>query len=445
VEVKELGQTTVASELIPGVPDSIEYDAEAVHASSITLLDTYEAIKVIGTPGWSGDSAEAFWERFAPEAEHWHEARLATLHVKRALHAYADGLRTAQLNAEEAISQWALADVVEAEAAAAYEAAQPQDPNVTVSATPPPPQPSTVSEPYRTAARTILSDARERLAELAQTTTETIAAESGTGDDAQSWLVSAAVAASQHITEHGTVSVTRTEGQFLEGDVSVTEFGEQQPATDSEDNAPSVQATLAEWDVSVEANLFETAADGSVQLGDVTLAGSVDATVGAEAGAGITLSSEGLDASAHASVGVRVDAEGSITVGSVEATASVEAGVGAEAEATLSVGADGLEIQGGAFAGADVAGVADVEVAGVTVGANGELRAGIGAEAGVEMSFEDGRFVIGGEVAAVLGVGGDVGWEVTVDVDDFNDAVLEYYYDGGIIGRVEDVFDGLLR
>ncbi|MGH3757635.1 putative T7SS-secreted protein [Actinophytocola sp.] len=443
MEVKELGATTVASELIPGIPDAIAFDAEATHDTSITLLDTYEAIKAVDTPGWSGDGAEAFWERFTPEAERWHEARLATLHVKRTLHDYADAVRTAQRHAEEAIAQWALADVKEAEAAAASESAQ-QDPNVTVSGTPPPPDPATVSAPYRDEAQAILRDAREQLARVSQETADTIAAESGTGDDAPAWLVQAAVAASQHLTEHGEASVSRTEGQFLDGSVSETEFGEQQP-TANPDDAPSIRATLAEWDVSVEANLFETSADGTIELGDVRLEGSVGVTVGADAGAGITLSSDGLAANAHAGVGVRVDAEGSITIGGVEASASAEAAVGAEAEASLTLGPDGLAIEGGAFAGASVGGVAEVEVDGITVGANGELRAGIGAEGSVELSFDDGRFVIGGEVAAVLGVGGEWGWEVTVDVDELNESIVEYVNDGGIIGRFEDILNGPLR
>jgi hypothetical protein len=284
VEVKELGSTTVASELIPGMPDAIAVDAEAVHDSSITLFDTYQAIKVIDTPSWSGSGAEAFWEVFTPEAERWHEARIATLQVKRALHDYADAVRTAQRHAEEAIAQWALADVTEAEAAAVSEAAQPSDPNVTVTATPPPPDPASVAAPYREEARAILQQAREQLAQVAQTTAEAIAAESGTGDDAPAWLTTAAVAASQYLAEHGEASVSRTEGRFLDGSVAEGEFGEQQPA--DPENAPSVRATLAEWDVSVEANLFESSADGSVQLGDVTLEGSVDASVGSEAGAG---------------------------------------------------------------------------------------------------------------------------------------------------------------
>lgn len=443
MEVKELGSTTVASELIPGVPDAIAVDAEATHDTSITLLDTYEAIKVIDTPSWSGGGAEAFWEVFTPEAERWHEARLATLHVKRALHDYADAVRTAQRHAEEAIAQWALADVTEAEAAAVSEAAQPSDPNVTVTATPPPPDPASVAAPYREEAQAILQHAREQLAQAAQTTAETIAAESGTGDDAPAWLVTAAVAASQHLAEHGEASVSRTEGQFLDGSVAEGEFGEQQPV--NPDDAPSVTATLAEWDVSVEANLFETSADGSVQLGDVTLEGSVEASVGAEAGAGLTVSSDGVEANAHAGVEVRVDAEGSVTVGGVEASASASASAGAEAEASLSLGPDGLQVEGGAFAGAALEGAAQVEAAGVTVGANGELRAGVGAEGSVELSFDDGRFVVGGEVAAVLGVGGEWGWEITVDVDELNESILEYVNDGGIVGRIEEILDGPFR
>lgn len=443
MEVKELGATNVASELIPGKPDAIAFDAEATHDTSITLLDTYEAIKVVDTPGWSGEGAEAFWERFTPEAQRWHEARLATLHVKRALHDYADAVRTAQRQAEEAIAQWALADFKEMEAAAVSEASQP-DPNVTVTATPPPPDPATVSAPYRERAQTILSDAREQLATVAQATADAIAAESGTDEDAPAWLVTAAVAASEHLAEHGAVSVTRTEGQFLEGSVAATELGEQQ-STAEENNAPSVRATLAEWDVSVEANLFETSAEGSIELGDVTIDGSVDVTVGAEAGAGITLSTDGLDASAHAGVGVRVDAEGSVTIGAVEASASVEAAVEAEAEATLAVGPDGMRIEGEVFAGASAGGTAEVEVAGVTVGANGELRAGIGAEGSVEFSFDDGRFVIGGEVAAVLGLGGEWGWEVTIDVDEFNESFYEFARGGGIIGIFQEIADGPLR
>lgn len=444
MEVKELGSTTVPSELIPGVPDAIAVDAEAVHDTSITLLDTYQAIKVIDTPTWSGSAAQEFWDVFTPEAERWHEARIATLHVQRALHDYADAVRTAQRQAEEAIAQWALADVKEAEAAAVWEAAQPDDPNVTVSATPPPPDPASVAAPYREQARATLQQAREQLAQMADSTTEAIAAESGSGEDAPSWLVKAAVAASQHLAEHGEVSVARTEGQYLSGSVAEGEFGEQQPST-AEDDAPSITATLAEWDVGVEANLFETSADGSVQIGDVTLEGSVEASVGAEAGAGLTLSSDGVEANAHAGVEVRVDAEGSVTVGGVEASASASASAGAEAEASLSLGPDGLEVEGGAFAGAAVEGAAQVEAAGVTVGTNGELRAGVGAEGSVEFSFDDGRFVVGGEVAAVLGVGGEWGWEITVDVDDLNDAIVGYVNDGGIVGQLQEIFDGPFR
>ncbi|WP_372350702.1 hypothetical protein [Streptomyces sp. KL116D] len=53
----------------------------------------------------------------------------------------------------------------------------------------------------------------------------------------------------------------------------------------------------------------------------------------------------------------------------------------------------------------------------------GEAWAGVGAEANVDLGMKDGKFTIGGELGAGLGVGGKVGVNITVDPGKLTDAI----------------------
>ena len=92
----------------------------------------------------------------------------------------------------------------------------------------------------------------------------------------------------------------------------------------------------------------------------------------------------------------------------------------------MSAGKDGLHAGAEAFAGAKATGSGSGDVAGIGAGVTGEAWAGVGAEANVDLGMKDGKFTIGGELGAGLGVGGKVGVNITVDpgkmVDTIGDA-----------------------
>lgn len=157
-------------------------------------------------------------------------------------------------------------------------------------------------------------------------------------------------------------------------------------------------------------------ADGQVKAGALSASGSAsaDAGVGADANAHIGKDGVNLGADVHAGVEAKAEGEADLGPGSIGGSAEGEAG--AEAHANMSIDDHGAHAEAGAMAGARVAGDLHGDVGGVGAGVHGEAWAGVGAEAKLDFGPDkNGEWHIGGSAGAGLGVGGKVGFEVTVD------------------------------
>lgn len=148
----------------------------------------------------------------------------------------------------------------------------------------------------------------------------------------------------------------------------------------------------------------------------------------------------GLEGKASAGVKdgtLRLDASatGTIVGGSASASAGgeyghvgadVEAFVGGYAEAAVVIGAEGINGRAGAFAGAKVEGSVEAEVAGVGAKATAEGWAGWGVEANFGVTQgDDGTWSVGAKAGAAFGLGGSVGFEVTIDPGAVGDALSD--------------------
>lgn len=184
-------------------------------------------------------------------------------------------------------------------------------------------------------------------------------------------------------------------------------------------------------DVGIEAKLA-----GQVKGQHGTASGSVRAysELGAKASTGFDITNTGFDASVGANahvVAAGVEAHGQIvsngiTVGGErvdvnadvfgKATVEANAGVSAKIGVDLKEGTAVLEGRLGAFAGAKAYGRARFGVGDILkVGVYGEGWAGIGAEAAGHIKLEDGKFSLGANAGAGLGLGGKVGFQVQFD------------------------------
>ncbi|MEU6646892.1 putative T7SS-secreted protein [Saccharomonospora sp. NPDC046836] len=189
-----------------------------------------------------------------------------------------------------------------------------------------------------------------------------------------------------------------------------------------------------------EAYLARGSAEGELDFGGgVTAEGRAEGMVGASAGAEGSVDAFGAQGSAEAFVGARAEAGGEMNFGDHgSVSASGEAMAGAEASGQASIGLTGVEAGGEAFAGARASGEVGAEVAGVGAGVNGEAWAGVGIQGSAQFGMgDDGKFHIGASGGAALGVGGKVGFDVTIDPGGVVDAV------GDAAGAVGDVASGV--
>jgi uncharacterized protein YukE len=106
--VSQLGQTTNPADLIPGNPASITAVAGKLLSYANLLTEAGNGLAVIDTSsGWQGAAADAFRAKFKGQPSAWQEAGSCFLSAAKALDAYAPVLSRAQLDAAEAINQWA--------------------------------------------------------------------------------------------------------------------------------------------------------------------------------------------------------------------------------------------------------------------------------------------------------------------------------------------------
>ncbi|MET7929922.1 hypothetical protein ABZT43_39505 [Streptomyces sp. NPDC005349] len=186
-----------------------------------------------------------------------------------------------------------------------------------------------------------------------------------------------------------------------------------------------VSIKIAEW--SGKASAWSDGIDGDGKLGDAKYkyAAGVQA-LGVDGSAGLSVTDgrfkAGVSGSAYLA---QASASGSLEYGLAAVQGEAKAFVGADASVEASVGKDGVHGGAEAFAGAKATGSASADVAGVGAGVNGEAWAGVGAEAHADLGMKDGKFTIGGDAGVGLGLGGKVGFNVTVDTGKLTGALSD--------------------
>ncbi|MEV4971317.1 hypothetical protein [Streptomyces scopuliridis] len=227
---------------------------------------------------------------------------------------------------------------------------------------------------------------------------------------------------------------TKDGGWVVEGEADATG-----PETGASATGPDVSSgKLAEAEA--HADLGRATAEGSLTNGPLKLAGEAEAYVGAKASAGGGVTNEGIRGEAGAFAGAEASAKGTADAGPVGVYGRAEAKAGAEAGVSAGAGLEGLQAGAEAFAGAKAGAAGGADIGGIGAGGTVEGWAGVGAEA--EATFgkgEDGRWHIGARAGAALGLGGEVGFEVTVDpgkiVDTASDAANAVGDAAGALGN----------
>jgi hypothetical protein len=122
---------------------------------------------------------------------------------------------------------------------------------------------------------------------------------------------------------------------------------------------------------------------------------------------------------ASANVGYGVDA---FSIGGekvrFQANGSADAFVGAQGDASASITLNkepSIRVGAGGFAGASASIAGQATLGGVGVKGGAQAWAGVGAKANLEVGFKDGKFVLGGEIGAALGVGFGAKFGIAVD------------------------------
>lgn len=210
----------------------------------------------------------------------------------------------------------------------------------------------------------------------------------------------------------------------------------------TERGKPGLDVKLHEGEASAE--LAGGEVEGTHKAGDVDLSGKAEYHVGeAKADYHAGLTEDGLAVGGSAGlVAVGAKASGKATLGVAEVGGSAEASVEASVSGDASIGKDGLHAGVEAFAGARARADLSASVAGVGGTAGVEGWAGVGAEADVTVGKgPDGKFHIGGELGAGLGLGGKVDFDVTVDPGAVVDAVGDA--GGAVLDAGSDAVDAV--
>lgn len=220
------------------------------------------------------------------------------------------------------------------------------------------------------------------------------------------------------------------EDKFKPDNWKKKEWGDQGDEKDPFDPQFEAKATLVEGEKAWGEH-HKAEASGETMVGDTKLSGGIKGEVGDLIGEGeVFVSNKGIGAEGSLFSGVRASANGEIALAdgtSIKADGS--AMVGAEAEGKATIGLDGAEAKAGAFVGAKAEGSVGVEYGGIGAGVTGEAWAGAGVEADAKAKWDDGKVTFGASVGAGLGVGGKVGFEITVDVNKTVDHIK-----GGVSG-----------
>ncbi|MGW3205802.1 hypothetical protein [Streptomyces sp. NPDC001135] len=162
--------------------------------------------------------------------------------------------------------------------------------------------------------------------------------------------------------------------------------------------------------------LAEVKAEGTLTHGDLKLEGSADLSAGARISANAALTKNSVSVGAEMSAAERLMLKGSIEDNGVGVYGRASGFGGYEAGVKGKVSQEGLTLSAKEFTGFKAGVAGGVKAGGITAGFTADGEAGEGAEA--KLTFgkqDDGTWKFGAEAGACPGLGGDVGFEVTVD------------------------------
>ncbi|MER5179234.1 hypothetical protein ABT009_12835 [Streptomyces sp. NPDC002896] len=203
---------------------------------------------------------------------------------------------------------------------------------------------------------------------------------------------------------------TKTDGWVADGETEASGPGVGTSATGPDTGTGKLGEAEA------HADLGRASAEGSLTNGPMKLAGEAEAYAGAKGSAAGGITNEGIKGEAGAFAGAEATASGRADAGPVGVYARAETKAGAEAGVNAGAGLEGLQAGAEAFAGAKAGAAGGADIGGIGAGATVEGWAGIGAEAEATLGKgTDGKWHIGATTGVALGLGGEVGFEVTVD------------------------------
>lgn len=405
----ELGETKDPKELIPGDAGNLDGIARSLKKYAGNFEDVGDGLGGVRVSGWTGPASDGFSEKLAGEKKNWLYASDQMSEAASTISTYAAALSEAQRQAGEAIALWDGGDKSQAELT--------------------------------------LNTARQYLRDEGDKAAEKLKELSGDSDKAPDWLARAAKTA-ENQKESGKTGYGRPWHEVQANDLKGAEHRtwgtpNGQSAEDPNAKAKSVHGTKL-WERSAEAEAWKAEAEGETEWLGGKAAGkagvqvlSAQGTVGASFGEGRLQA--GLGGSANLVAG---SAEGSYEAGMASFSGKASGSVGAEGSLNASVGKDGLHAGFDGFVGAKAGVEGHADVGGIGAGGSAEVRAGIGATATFDAGMKDGKFVIGGELGATLGIGGNVSGQVEIDpgkvidsvgdiadkvgLDDVGDAVQEW-------------------
>jgi len=390
----ELGRTGDPRALVPGAPEVIEADAAALTRHGQRAEQVGQGLRRVDVGNWAGAAGTGFADTWAKEPPRWLKVADSISATSGAMTSYAGTLRWAQHEAGAAIALWNRAAEVTTRAYAQYQTAAAEAAAVGASLS----QFADPGERYRLQAREQLDRARQQLREA--------------GNQA-AWAIGGRPV--------GTPGAGLRSGGSLNGLVdAVTDGWTAQGKVTKNGPKVGAGATVAQGgklaELKAYAQLGGATWAGGVRVGELALSGKGGFDVGAQATAVASVGRDGLVAKAEVSAAARASVEGHVDYGQLGLYGRATGSAGLDANAGVKIGKDAVLVTAGASAGIKGKVAGGAELGGLGVGATAEGWVGAGAKAkfGFERG-EDGKFHLGGSAGVALGVGGEVGFEVTVD------------------------------
>ncbi|RZS31243.1 hypothetical protein EV193_115122 [Herbihabitans rhizosphaerae] len=437
-----LGQTDDPKELIPGNPEAVANAADDLRKKADLLKGVGEDLGAVRISAWDGQASNGFWEKFTPEKGNWKLGHDSLDSAAKALDGHVSSLTWAQGQAREAIAKWDAGEQATKKAAEEFAAkggtfSPGVDPDAPIgSPNGPKPNGGAFTDPgiaLRKEASAILERAKDQLGKAGDAHAKEIEKHGGKGKNTPDWLAHPARFVEKKGPQKAAIDIKKTDSwidkaQKAQGKKGkfgkYGQWGHKFDENAGDKKGPDVKVTV--FGGNTEASLFKADAKGATQVGNVTLMGEAGIkALSADAGWSAGVSKDGVYADAKAGAYlVSGEAKGSARYGYAEVGGSVKGYIGAEAGAEASIGKDGIKAGVNAFAGGRAEAEVHGDVGGVGAGAKAEGWVGVGAEANATIGKgEDGKWTIGAEAGVGLGVGGKIGFEITVDPGEVVDTV----------------------